>query len=273
MASVRFRDLQVAAGRILSGLDHAVAPTGGMAGSDDAGRVFAERYDPAAQSVCSGLVRARKQLADAADRLLAMAWNCLQAEQGSNFRVPQVFGDVPERSRPADDPLIAVPSAAGAGEQSGRPLIGQFWPHGDPERLRPAAAAWGRVAELTEELSRRSTTIVAEMADANGGAAIDAFAESWTPLTTLLTEVATTSRKLNTACDFFARRIEDQRHTIEAVEEDVTRASQVAALAGADTAIDNCIRNLPVITPMPVPEGVALFRSGNQDVEAAGDPP
>lgn len=227
-ASLRFLDLQVAAGRILSGLGHGLNPTGRMAGNDDAGHAFATRYGPAGQSVSNGLATANKQLGDTADGLLAMAFNYLQAEQGSNFLVPKAMGGAPQRSCRADEQAVAIPSAIGAGQESSLPLIGQFWPQGDPDRLRHAAATWRRVAVLTEELSRRGATIVAEVADANSGRAIDAFAQGWTPMTTLLTEVAATSRKLQSASESYAQRIDDQRHTMEAIAAGIGVTTTVA---------------------------------------------
>jgi len=216
-ASLKFLDLQAASGRILSGLGQGLLPTGGMAGNDDAGRGFAKRYDPAAQSVSTGLAAANKQLGDTADGLLAMAFNYLQAEQGSNFLVPKAVGGGPQRNCRADEQAIALPSAVGNGQESSLPLIGQFWPQGDPDRMRQAARTWREVAALAEELSRRGSMVVAEVTYANNGKAVDAFAESWAPMTTLLSQVAIASRGLAKANDAFAQRVDDQRHTMETI--------------------------------------------------------
>lgn len=332
-ASLKFLDLQAASSRIIGGLSSGLGSTGGMAGNDDAGRTFGARYNPAAQSVSNGLGSTNKQLGDFADGLLAMAFNYLKAEMGSNFLVPQAYGNGPQRGCRTDEQVVAVPSAVGAGQESSLPLIGQFWPQGDPDRVRHAAATWRQIAALSEELSRRGATVVAEVTGANSGKAIDAFAESWTPMTTLLSEVAVTSRKLAAAADSYAQRIDDERHTIEAigasiavattagivltvftlgisdgvaVEGDVVLtvaaadaaitfagevagAGEVAALVGADAAIESSILTLPTITAVAaetelvgvsasslemvasvVPPGVLLFLNNVQDVAAAG---
>jgi hypothetical protein len=329
-ASLRFLDLQGASSRILGGLGQGLGPTGGMAGNDDAGRAFAARYNPAAQSVSNGLAGANKQLGDVADGLLAMAFNYLQAEMGSNFMVPQAMGGGPQRSCRADEQAVAVPAAIGVGQESSLPLIGQFWPQGDPDRLRHAATAWRQVATLTEELGRRGATVVIEATNGNRGKAIDAFAESWTPMAKLLSEIATTSRALAVASETYAQRIDDQRLTIEAIgatiaiattagivltiftlggsdvvaagsdaalvaaaadaaitfEVEVAGAGEVAALIGADAAVEGAIVTLPVIAPIAaeaelvsvgslemvasvVPPGVVLFLNNVQDVAAA----
>ncbi len=190
-ASLKFLDLQAASSRILGGLGQGLGPTGGVAGNDDAGRAFGTRYNPAAHSVNNGLASANKQLGDFADGLLAMAFNYLRAEMGSNFLVPQAFGDGPQRSCRTDEQAVAVARAEGVGQESTLPLIGQFWPQGDPDRLRHAATTWRQVAALSEELSRRGTAIVAEVTDANSGNAIDAFAQAWQPMAVLIAEIAT----------------------------------------------------------------------------------
>lgn len=335
-ASLKFLDLQAASSRILGGLGQGLGPTGGMAGNDDAGRGFATRYNPAAQSVSSGLAGANKQLGDIADGLLAMAFNYLQAEMGSNFMVPQAMGGGPQRSCRADEQAVALPSAIGMGQESSVPLIGQFWPQGDPDRLRHAGAAWRQVAALTEELGRRGATVVIEATNGNSGKAIDAFAESWAPMAKLLSEIATTSRALAVASETYAQRIDDQRVTIEAIgatiaiattagivltiftlgvsdvvaegsdaalvaaaadaaitfEVEVAGASEVAALVGADAAVEGAVVALPVIAPIAaeaelvgvsasslemvasvVPPGVVLFLNNVQDVAASGDVP
>jgi hypothetical protein len=229
-ASLKFLDLQAASGRLLSGMGSGLGPTGGMAGNDDAGRAFATRYNPAAQSVSNGLGSVNKQLGDIADGLLAMAFNYLQAEMGSNFLVPQVFGDGPQKSCRADEQAVAVPAAEGVGQESSLPLIGQFWPQGDPDRLRHAAATWRQVAALAEELGRRGATVIAGVTDANSGKAIDAFSQSWQPMSVLMTEIAATSRKLVTASDSFAQRVDDERHTIEAIGASIAVATTAGVL-------------------------------------------
>ncbi len=333
-ASLKFLDLQAASSRIIGGLGNGLGSTGGMAGNDDAGRAFSSRYNPAGQSVSNGLGSTNKQLGDFADGLLAMAFNYLKAEMGSNFLVPQAYGNGPQRGCRTDEQVVAVPSAVGAGQESSLPLIGQFWPQGDPDRVRHAAATWRQVAALSEELSRRGATVVAAVTGANSGKAIDAFAQSWTPMTTLLSEVAVTSRKLAAAADSYAQRIDDERHTIEAIgasiavattagivltvftlgisdgvagggdvaliaaaadaaitfSGEVAGAGEVAALFGADAAIESSILTLPTITAVAaetelvgvsasslemvasvVPPGVALFLNNVQDVAAAGN--
>jgi len=335
-ASLKFLDLQGASGRILGGLGQGLGPSGGMAGNDDAGRAFAARYNPAGQSVSNGLVSGNKQLGDIADGLLAMAFNYLQAEMGSNFMVPQAMGGGPQRSCRTDEQAVAVPAAVGAGQESSLPLIGQFWPQGDPDRLRHAATTWRQVATLTEELGRRGATVVIEATNGNSGKAIDAFAESWTPMARLLSEIATTSRALAAASETYAQRIDDQRLTIEAIgatiaiattagivltiftlggsdvvaagsdaalvaaaadaaitfEIEVAGAGEVAALVGADAAVEGAIVTLPAIAPIAaeaelvgvsasslemvasvVPPGVVLFLNNVQDVAAADNVP
>jgi hypothetical protein len=337
-ASLKFLDLQAASSRIIGGLGNGIGSTGGMAGNDDAGRAFSSRYNPAAQSVSNGLGSTNKQLGDFADGLLAMAFNYLKAEMGSNFLVPQAYGNGPQRGCRTDEQVVAVPSAVGVGQESSLPLIGQFWPQGDPSQLRHAAAIWRQLASVTEELTRRGASAVAEVTGANSGKAVDAFAQSWAPITALLSEIAVTSRKLATAADTFAQHIDDQQHTIEAIgasiavattagilltvftlgvsdvvvaggdvvligtaaeaavtfAAEVAGAGEVAALVGADAAIEGAILTLPTITAVAaeaelvgvsasslgiaasiaiVPVGVGLLLTNAQPAAAAGDVP
>ena len=228
--SLKFQDLHDGSTRILSGLGSGMGSSKGMAGNDDAGHQFAAKYDPSAQSVSNGLFSTVKQFADIADGLLAMAFNYLQAEQGSNFLVPQVFGGQPELSCRTNQQAVAIPSAQGNAEQSSLPLIGQFWPQGDPVRLRHAAATWRQVAALVEEASSRGAGAVSGVTDANSGQAIDAFAQSWVPVSTLLAQIADVSRKLATAAESYAQQIDDERARIEEIGVTIAVATTAGVL-------------------------------------------
>lgn len=260
-SSVKFLDLQGAGERITGYLTGGLAPTGGMAGDDEAGRAFAKSYDAAAGSVMTGLARGSTQLGGMAAGLLQMAVNYWKADAHSSFGAP---GMKTAPNAPECDPSAVghVPTAVGENHSDVPSILRKFWPQGDTGKLREAAGVWRTGAGLVDGLISRGFSVTCDVTGSNTGDAIDAFAKSWGQLggaacygsvsadAPLLANVSGTCRALASACDDYASRVEGQRKHLEhlAIAAGIiaglgilgtvfTLGGSDGAAAGADTAI------------------------------------
>lgn len=225
-SSVKFLDLQVAGDRITRYLAGNLAPTGGMAGDDEAGRAFAKSYDAAAASVMTGLARGSTQLGGLASGLLQMAVNYWQADAHSSFGRPGMK-TAPNAAECDRSAVGHVPTAVGAGHSDVPEILRKFWPAGDTGKLREAAGVWRTGAGLVDQLIARGFTVTCAVTGSNTGDAVDAFARSWGRLggaqcygspsagAPLLANVSMACRALASACDEYASRVERQRRHLE----------------------------------------------------------
>ncbi|MEU7633807.1 hypothetical protein AB0C34_28160 [Nocardia sp. NPDC049220] len=192
----------------------------GCAGSDSAGRTWADSYDPAAfKAVAAGtdIVNAFGKLHD----LLAFTAVNHSNTEKLNKNPP----DTPDPA-PAILAAITAPTFKGAfGGESDPPfgwsmisswLQGHTWPNGDPDKLRRLGTAWRTAAKGLRDASggtSQAWTNLEENASEELPQAIDQMDAVWMGVG----EVATQYEKLGGACEDWAQQIEDAHHEILAI--------------------------------------------------------
>lgn len=238
VSSAGFTDLQTWAGQIYRGLVTSLDDAAGMAGDDSNGRKFAAQYDPAAQAVVDAIARAVAQLGGTANGLYTMALSYLrtEADVAASLMAPQ---KLPASANPQcdEEPIKAkLQSAVGhAGGGAVHEILAKFWPQGDPKKLRQAAADWKRVAELISRLGVEGDKRVQKVTASSKASAVDSFAANWAKMHDgcatsgpLLNSVTNAAFKLGTACESYAKAVEDLRDTLE----DLAIAAGVVAGVG-----------------------------------------
>jgi len=155
-ASAQFHDTQAYIYAICAGLAGDLKQTAGMAGDDTTAHNFAKVYEPAAQTVVKGLGNAGEVMATIASRLLGMATNYLNLEDS----IARAFTGLIDIAAPLaqmqsecepNEQYQELPMATGSREVHEIPLIGQFWPQGNPDMLRTAAQIWVKAADLIDD--------------------------------------------------------------------------------------------------------------------------
>ncbi|MGW2393924.1 restriction endonuclease fold toxin-2 domain-containing protein [Streptomyces lydicamycinicus] len=253
VSSAGFTDLHSWASQIHRALVGSLDDAAGMAGDDDTGRSFAAKYDPAAQAFVDALGKGLGQLGGTANGLYTMAMNYIRtdADVAAKFMKPQ---QLPASSNPQCDEepkKIEIPTAVGQANWVVREIIAQFWPQGDPDKLRQAAKDWRHVGELVSRLGTEGDKLIRSVTASSEAKAVDSCAANWRKMHNgganrpLLNALATSAQNLARACDAYATGIDDLRDTLE----------ELAVAAGGVAAV-----------------GVALtvFTVGISDVAAVG---
>lgn len=194
-----------------------LAGSAAMAGTDSAGRGWADAYDRAAGEV----LQAGGQLATASFRLAA-----LLQQTGFNYALAESASTLGEFRRSGPDRtgwdgqccvLWDPPSAAGgsAPEPAGWSLVahavGYVWPNGHQDRLRAGAAAWRAYAvdlwTAAQELARVYPSLAAQDAPETPAALT-----ACRGLADQLGEFAAAADSLGGACDEYAGHL-DEAHS------------------------------------------------------------
>lgn len=202
---------------IVGRLTGTLSQTGGMAGSDPAGRAWAGSYDAATRSVVSGM----QTQTSAAFRLAG-----LLEQTGFNHRCAELAsraGADVSVDRTRYDLMFpgcasTVPTAAG-GTGGGPPgwslvqkyLAGYVWPNGHQDRLRAAAGAWRQAsAEMGKlpEATLQAQYSIDQQVSPDAGTAVEVCAAYGGHLD----EVASMCQTLADACDAMAGHL-DQAHS------------------------------------------------------------
>lgn len=148
-------DIQIRVGAIAGRLNESA----GMAGSDNGGKDFCEKYDPAAKDGMEAGSYAVNALNTVADLLFATAVNHENADRSS-----APTGQTVPASAPPVTPAFATPTVPSALGGSPPPswwesikdyVQGAMWPNGDPTKLRNAAVAWNYQAGEIDGALRR----------------------------------------------------------------------------------------------------------------------
>lgn len=208
---------------IVSALLAALGGIGGMSGGDSAGEAFARRYDPAARATVRAFSAGIRTTGGVAEGLVATANNFARAEQHSNagpaaagtdtYAAPLVYTDVyyPE-----------PPTAAGGHVAGVNRLIARFWPQGDPDKLRRAAAAWRAAGSALDALGQDLHGVVAGVTAYNQAPSVAAFAGLWAQVwggsgSGTMGSAVRGCAALAAACDRMASTIESCHHKLEAL--------------------------------------------------------
>ena len=222
-ASVQFQDHRVMAEQIRHDLASKLYATGSMAGADDNGRSFGTKYDPAANAVLGALGRAAQGLGQIGYGLLGMHSNYLRAEAASDVFNPNL--PLPATTDDCEQQTISVPSSIGETGRSSLPVLGQYWPQGDPARLREAAVAWTAAAAAIGNLRAAADRSANLVTSTNQGRGIDAFSAYWGKFSgsrsgapsasPLLDHLQAACTKMANACNWQADHIDKLRSAIQ----------------------------------------------------------
>ncbi|MFE3113738.1 restriction endonuclease fold toxin-2 domain-containing protein [Kitasatospora indigofera] len=254
VSSAGFSDLQNWASQIHRGLVGSLDDAGGMAGDDDTGHAFAKKYDPAAKAYVAALGRTVAQLGGTANGLYTMALNYIrtEADVAASFMQPQQLPAAADPECEQETKNVQIPTAVGHTNWFVRDIIAEFWPQGDPAKLRQAAKDWKRVGELVSRLGAEGDRLALEVTASSSSQAVDSFLANWRAVHDgcvtsgpVLNTLVSTAHQMSLACDAYADGIEDLRDTLE----------NLALLAGGVAVV-----------------GVALtvFTLGISDAAAAG---
>jgi hypothetical protein len=208
----------------------------GMAGDDSVAHSFASKYEPAARTIVQGISRAGEALGLTASKLLTMASNYLAAEDAVAARFTGAidassFAKVPQPQCEPQEVSAALPMVTGSKEVHEIPVIGRFWPQGNPDHLRDTAKVWARVAELIDDAQRNADRHAAPIPVYCSGEAVTAFTAYVKQIYTghpsggtavsdgepLMENLSAACRAMSQICNQYADAIDTCRHTLIAL--------------------------------------------------------
>jgi hypothetical protein len=215
-------------GQAVDDVVRVLAGSGGMAGGDEPGTAFATAYDPVAVGGLTTLAACTASLGGVAEGLLMSAANLARADgqpvQGS--------------FRPVDVPPTPTPPSAGGGAAADRGLPGklaEYWPAGDPGRLRTAGDAWRRISATSQDLQAGLHAAIRSLTGANTGRAVERIEAFWERLRAVLQIAADGADAAAKACDDYARYVDDVRGEILSIAAEVVAISAAGLLLTALT--------------------------------------
>ncbi|MFF2631157.1 hypothetical protein ACFVUN_36005 [Kitasatospora griseola] len=155
-ASVEFLDTKDFVYAIAAGNAGDLASASGMAGDDSVAHSFAAKYEPAAKTIVKAIGTAGQGMASISGRLLTMAANYLAIENSiaaaMTGRIDTSSGTA-QRAQECEprEAYNSLPMVTGSKEVHEIPVVGKFWPQGDPDRLRHAGQVWAKCASLIDD--------------------------------------------------------------------------------------------------------------------------
>ncbi|MFB8241059.1 restriction endonuclease fold toxin-2 domain-containing protein [Kitasatospora purpeofusca] len=244
-ASMKFMGSRDFVYSIASGVAGDLASTAGMAGDDSVAHSFARKYEPAARSVVEAIGTAGQGMATVSSRLLTMAANYLAIQDSVaagftgriNTSSPLAKGAQQCEENEAHSSLPMVTGSKGVHEI---PVIGKFWPQGDPTRLRAAAQVWATCASVLDTAQRNAGRHAAEVLGKCSGEAFEGFrsyaATVYDPCPPGGTAVAASQPlmvNLSSACRELQSICEQYAHAVEACQD---KLIELGIAAGVITA-------------------------------------
>ena len=219
---------------IEAGLAGDLRVSAGMAGDDRTGHAFAAKYEPAARIVVAGVGSAEQAIGVTASKLLATATDFPAADNRAAGRLAphaatESFAAPPPQ--PDCEPQNAaaqLPMVTGSARVHEIPVIGQFWPQGDPDKLRDTALVWQAAANLIDDAQRDAEQHAAPVPVLCSGDTIAAFTSYVRRIYAadpsgdivlaasqpLMENLSAGCRQLQRLCEQYADAIDDYRHTL-----------------------------------------------------------
>lgn len=201
----------------IKALGNALDSNEGCAGTDSAGKTWADSYDPAAFKAVAAGANTVNGFGKLHDLLAFTSVNHANTEK-ANKTPPESPG--PD---PAQLPTSTAPSFKGAfGGDSDPPfgwalisswLQGHTWPNGDPDKLRALGSAWQTAASGLRSASGSTGAAWSKLEGVTSGEMSQAAAQM-DIVSGAVEEVATQYEKLGAACDDWADKIEDAHRKI-----------------------------------------------------------
>ncbi|MDQ0910359.1 hypothetical protein QFZ22_006344 [Streptomyces canus] len=234
-SSVQFLDTKDFVFDIASGTAGDLSASAGMAGDDSTAHSFASKYEPAARTVVKAIGTAGQGMATISSRLLAMATNYLAADDTiaaqMTGKINTSSGLSPSARQQQCEPSEAynsLPMVTGSQQVHEIPVIGKFWPQGDPDKLRAASRVWASCATLIDDAQVNASRHAADVEQECSGEAFDKFHAYAAGLYTgrpqsgtqtsaslpLMENISASCRLLQKACDDYADAIDTCRDTL-----------------------------------------------------------
>lgn len=139
-----------------TGLVGDLAVSAGMAGDDSTAHSFATKYEPAARTIVDGINSAGQALGLTASKLLSVAVSYLHADNRAAAALTggidtTSFAKPPQPQCEPNEQAAQLPMVTGSAQVHEIPIISQFWPSGDPDKLRAAGRVWATAAGLLDD--------------------------------------------------------------------------------------------------------------------------
>jgi Restriction endonuclease fold toxin 2 len=235
-SSVQFLDTKDFVYDIAAGVAGDLAGTAGMAGDDTTAHSFAAKYEPAATTIVQAIGKAGQGMAAISSRLLTMAVGYLNADDAAarsftgNINTSSALQPGPQGCDPSQAHQ-ALPMVTGSKQVHEIPIIGKFWPQGDPDKLRHAAQVWDRCASLIDTAQGNGAQHAAPVVEHCSGEAFDAFAKyagtiyagkthggtDVSDSAPLMENISAACRRMRNACNDYADAIDTCRGTLIAI--------------------------------------------------------
>lgn len=215
----------------------ALAGSSGMAGDDGPMAAWRSRYDAVARATWSACGAAVGTLHDVAAKLVETGNAYLAADHASTPGAHGLPQSLPAIS-PATPAPAGPPSATGPSGGSAPPAFAEYWPGGDPARLRDAAGAWTALAETLDDAALDADRAFRTLTAHNTGAGFSAMTAFWASRYSLcgadpLFNVSPIgARTLGQVCAALADLIEHTRTTIANVPHDAASDAVPVELLG-----------------------------------------
>jgi len=235
-ASVGMLDTKDFVYAIASGLVGDLSVSAGMAGDDGTAHSFATKYEPAAATIVQGISSAGQAVGLTASKLLAMAVDYLNADRKSAADITgQVdvdsFAQPPQPDCEPQQISAQLPMVTGSKQVHEIPIVGKFWPQGDPDRLRKAGDVWHTAAGLVDKAQINAGQHAEPIPIYCSSGAVTAFTKYVTQIydpdpsggstladgQPLMENLSAACRQMSAACHDYADAIDTCRHTIEAL--------------------------------------------------------
>lgn len=207
-------DLDAAVNALTKALDSLA----GMAGTDSLAHAFNKSYEHAVAAAMTGFQTAISTFGGISLGLTQTANNHISADHASTRGGSKSPPELAKHANVIVSPVACAPaSAIGTGSSALPGILAKYWPNGDPERLRSAAAAWDAAATSVRDIGGRLNVTINSLTTANDAADMAAIMHYWDTVhspgnpRTITTGLHDLCAAISIACGDYAAKIEGAR--------------------------------------------------------------
>lgn len=206
-----------------------LASGAGMAGDDLVLAAWRVRYDPMAAALWGAVSSAGRVLGDIAVRLTDTGNAYLAGEHAATPGASGAAGLLPPIGVGGGGAAAPPPSTGPDGIPD---FLAEFFPGGDPSRLRAASTAWSNLAGDLDGIARAGDASFRSLISANSGAAFSAMRSFWERhyvdcgTDQLFNAVANGARTLDRSCGSLAELIERTRASVLGVASEAAHSME-----------------------------------------------
>jgi hypothetical protein len=234
-SSVEFLDTKDFVYNIANGVAGDLNVSAGMAGDDSTAHSFAAKYEPAARTIIQSIGRAGMGMATISGRLLTMAVAYLKLEDSLAMafgKIDTSTGTAPSNPQCEENEAYnSLPMVTGSKEVHEIPVIGKFWPQGNPDKLRQTAEIWAKCATLIDDAQYNATRHAASVVEHCSGEGFEGFQRYAATVYTghpsggtetsdslpLMENLSASCRLMHNVCNEYADAIDTCRNTLIAL--------------------------------------------------------